>query len=718
MLSRPSPKRIWTPTGINVYKKVYDKSDEKLIDHIKETSLKRYGQPAKDEQVEAVFNLVQGRNTFLLAGTGFGKSRIAEIYYKMIPVKSRAVVLVLNPLDSLGDNQVLEKHQAGFTAINLTKLTFNPEVAQDIMDGVYQFVYLSPEIFLNNKLFERCYFSTDFQNRLALIVVDEAHMIYIWGLVESSTSKTSTSAHFRFEDYGIFRPSYGKLGAQLLFRNDKPILLLSATCRPVAVDAIKRSLKLNDDSVDIIRAELTRPEIRIIRVTMEKSLASSLDVIKLFPSHQHVADADMVPALIYSGSCNRTLTVMDVIGMARETPGAASIPNGGCVRRFHSCTGDDDKVSCAEDFAAGNFPLISCTMALGLGQNWKRVRMVAHMGRGDPANVCQMIGRCGRDGKAGLAVMFVEKTRRGGKNTVDKFSQGHPQTDLDRMDAMAITPLCLRVAFSVDNLFGYVPLMADDEAYLNERAREESMGMPKCNCSNCAPEAGRLVMEGLVFANKSNFDDIINDAFVPPISYGLKHKYPKKPSMVKKRKFTEDDEEEIDCFAARLLSDLYLFYDTEVSPGGTILASDLFGKDECVSVLASLENISQVQDLRSVVGGECFVGEAQWLFNWITEFKLKPQTMNTPAGTLTKAIKKPRNTGKASAQAVSTIPDGVRQAPAPRPPTKRALAQAESRRKSLERQAAKKREDEIKEIRRNQIAMIMSQTLADHSTNH
>ncbi|KAA1065281.1 ATP-dependent DNA helicase sgs1 [Puccinia graminis f. sp. tritici] len=74
----PTRKRIWTPTGINIYQEVYKMTDEKLKAHIAETSLKSYGQCAKDLQVDAVFNLVQGRNTFLLAGTGFGKSRCGK----------------------------------------------------------------------------------------------------------------------------------------------------------------------------------------------------------------------------------------------------------------------------------------------------------------------------------------------------------------------------------------------------------------------------------------------------------------------------------------------------------------------------------------------------------------------------------------------------------------------------------------------------------------
>lgn len=62
----------------------------------------------KDLQVQAVVNLIKKRNTFLLAGTGYGKTRIAELLYKCFTSASNAIVLVLNPLDALGDNQVFK----------------------------------------------------------------------------------------------------------------------------------------------------------------------------------------------------------------------------------------------------------------------------------------------------------------------------------------------------------------------------------------------------------------------------------------------------------------------------------------------------------------------------------------------------------------------------------------------------------------------------------
>jgi hypothetical protein len=93
-------------------------------------------------------------------------------------------VLTLNPLNTLSNNQVEEKIEAGFTAINLNKLNFNQRTANEIADGNYQFIYMSPEIFLNNKIWDDVYFSLALQNRLSLVVIDEAHMIYIWGLVK------------------------------------------------------------------------------------------------------------------------------------------------------------------------------------------------------------------------------------------------------------------------------------------------------------------------------------------------------------------------------------------------------------------------------------------------------------------------------------------------------------------------------------------------------
>ncbi|OAV97620.1 hypothetical protein PTTG_01926 [Puccinia triticina 1-1 BBBD Race 1] len=218
-------------------------SREKLEEHIRTTNAKFYSEPLKPIQMETVVSLVRGKHTFTLAGTGFGKTRIGEVYYRLFPAYKKPIVIVLNPLDSLGDNQVLEKKAVNIKAVNLTKMNLTPEIEAQVIRGDFGFVYLSPEVLLNNGMFRRMFFDRKFQSKLVLTVIDEAHMVYVWGLVASGLGK-KISSHMKIQDRGIFRPSYGDLGARLLATYGVPILLLSATCRPVAIEKILNSLKM------------------------------------------------------------------------------------------------------------------------------------------------------------------------------------------------------------------------------------------------------------------------------------------------------------------------------------------------------------------------------------------------------------------------------------------------------------------------------------------
>ena len=103
------------------------------------------------------------------------------------------------------------------------------------------------------------------------------------------------------------------------------------------------------------------------------------------------------------------------------------------------------------DFVQGKFPVVSSTMALGLGHNWKGIPWVVQVGQGELAKILQIIGRCGHGGIIFLAILFVETSRRNGKNKIYQFDNQTFQSDKYRMDALAITDVCLRVAFSIEN---------------------------------------------------------------------------------------------------------------------------------------------------------------------------------------------------------------------------------------------------------------------------
>ncbi|KAA1115002.1 ATP-dependent DNA helicase sgs1 [Puccinia graminis f. sp. tritici] len=580
-IATPAIRAPYRTNGrIQLLAKIAEKKNQALKAAIGKLAQICYEQPAKDLQIEAVYHLANGSNTFVLAGTGFGKSQIPEIYHMLHPKPSNAVIVVLNPLDALGDNQVLEKISAGFTAINLTKLTFNEEEANKIVNGAYNFVYLSPEIFLNSALWDQVYFCANFQDRLALVVVDEAHIIYQWGLVESGSGKHKRNLLGRLEDLGIFRPSYGKLGGRLLTRNKKPILLMSATCRPTAVDAIKISLKLEDHNLKVVSSELTRPEIRIIRLPILTSITSCADLLDIFAPKAETPDSCVVPTLIYSGTRNRTKHVMKALDLARGTPGNSSRPNSSFVRRFHSCTGEKDKLKLVEDFASKKLPVISCTMALGMGQNWSRVRCVIQMGRSDPSAICQMIGRAGRDGRPGLAIVYVEPKRTGGKNSVDDFAGCDRQNDEDRMDALAITPPDM-----AQGLMNNIKKLREDN--IDEMIKQE-----------WPPQA-----ETTISVNKRKRGGAVPGS-------GLKLiKLSKPMQSILSNQLTE-------CFGK--------IYDMRYPRGSLFTAADLFGSPKVELIIKKFGKFEGIRGLRKVIGGEMIVGQTEALHKVIRDFIAGP----------------------------------------------------------------------------------------------
>ncbi|KNZ47458.1 uncharacterized protein VP01_637g11 [Puccinia sorghi] len=84
--------------------------------------------------------------------------------------------------------------------------------------------------------------------------------------------------------------------------------------------------------------------------------------------------------------------------------------------------------------------------------------MFFHVGCGNPAPIFQVICCCGQGGEARLAIMFVEETRKGGKKCIEDFTKHKILNKNDCMDVLDITEVCLRTAYSIKNMLGYVPL--------------------------------------------------------------------------------------------------------------------------------------------------------------------------------------------------------------------------------------------------------------------
>ncbi|EGG00264.1 uncharacterized protein MELLADRAFT_112029 [Melampsora larici-populina 98AG31] len=100
----------------------------------------KYKCPARPLQIDVVVSLLNKKTTFLIAGTGYGKSRIPELYRNLY---SDGIVLIICPLEALGDDQVLEKTSVNESAINLTSNSISKEAISDILNGKYHYVYVA-----------------------------------------------------------------------------------------------------------------------------------------------------------------------------------------------------------------------------------------------------------------------------------------------------------------------------------------------------------------------------------------------------------------------------------------------------------------------------------------------------------------------------------------------------------------------------------------------
>ncbi|POW05384.1 hypothetical protein PSTT_09733 [Puccinia striiformis] len=217
--------------------------------------------------------------------------------------------------------------------------------------------------------------------------------------------------------------------------------------------------------------------------------------------------------------------------------------------------------------------------------------------------------------------MFVEKNQQNGKNQVDQFTKGATQSNNDRMDALAITPMCLRIAFAMDNCHGYIPLWEDDPNYIEECQHGMREKMLKCCCSNCDEENSIKLIDNLLAASVSNFDSIVSDNFTVSKSYDLHSKYPKRHTGTRKRKILPDERLEMDKFKLSMIKELHAYYYTIFKQGGSLMPKHLFANEEAEAIVNSFQNITSVQKLQRVIGVEAFAGQREWLFKWIDEYK-------------------------------------------------------------------------------------------------
>lgn len=195
---------------------------------------------AKNEQVTCIRKLIYDRiDVILIAQTGFGKSLIMQVISILC---KNTTSLVFLPLNEIAKEQVQKVNQIGGNALLLNADVKDMDKAlENTRAGLYTHIFISPEL-ASTPSFRNLLKDPEFKKRLALVVVDEAHLVIQWGKK--------------------FRPEYAQLRyVRNLIGSLVPWFACSATLDPETLETVKKSLGFNNTNMHLEQTSISRREL-------------------------------------------------------------------------------------------------------------------------------------------------------------------------------------------------------------------------------------------------------------------------------------------------------------------------------------------------------------------------------------------------------------------------------------------------------------------------
>ncbi|MFK7900548.1 MAG: DNA helicase RecQ, partial [Cyclobacteriaceae bacterium] len=342
---------------------------------------------------EAVINrTLEGKDSMVIMPTGGGKSACYQVPALILD----GIALIVSPLIALMKDQVSHLQANGIKAEGLnSSLTTDEEARlfERLKSGDIKILYVSPERAVSTSFMSFLKTIT-----LAMIAIDEAHCVSIWG--------------------NDFRPEYAQIKSLINKFPDIPHVALTATADKATQQDIIQQLDLKD--AELFLSSFRRENIEVKVMPSQKRY----EVIK-----KHIASNRGEVGIIYCLSRKSTEQV------------AAKLNNDGFKAAFyHGAMPSDKREKIQTAFQRDDIQIICATIAFGMGIDKSNVRWVIHYNL--PKNIesyYQEIGRAGRDGVDSQAILFfsygdltVLRSFVTGSNTSEHFKNVQ-LAKLDRM---------------------------------------------------------------------------------------------------------------------------------------------------------------------------------------------------------------------------------------------------------------------------------------------
>lgn len=331
----------------------------------------------RPHQLEAINATLAGKDCFVLMPTGGGKSLCYQLPSVIHSGKTRGVTVVISPLLSLMEDQV--NH---LKALHVQAFYINGELSYDqrrfIMSALresqvekfIQVLYVTPEMLSKNQTMVDSLQHLHQRERLARIVIDEAHCVSQWG--------------------HDFRPDYKALGEVRRQFLGVPVMALTATATEnVKVDTIHN---LGIQGCEVFAQSFNRPnlyyEVRS-KGKREDILQNIADLIK-----KHYRGQSGIVYCLSRKKCE---------ALAQQLREKHNIS----AQHYHAGMEPAQKSETQREWQSGKYKVIVATIAFGMGIDKPDVRFVVH--HSIPKSLegyYQETGRAGRDGKRSGCYLF------------------------------------------------------------------------------------------------------------------------------------------------------------------------------------------------------------------------------------------------------------------------------------------------------------------------
>lgn len=340
-----------------------------------------------DLQWQVIKSLLEGKRILFIEKTGFGKS----LCYQFPSTQFDGLTIVFTPLIALMRDQVRSLYEKGIKAAAINSNQDKEEnncIIEKARRNELDLLYIAPE-----RMENAAWISAAHEMKIAMIVIDEAHCISMWGQ--------------------NFRPNYRRIvNLVRLLPKNFPVLATTATATlRVQADIIEQA---GGDLIPV-RGQLLRPNIRLFVVNVQSEDEKFFWLAEYLPKLTKTG-------IIYTGTQANTDIYSNWLQFLKFNSAAYS-------GRLDAKT----RVRVESEFINNKYDCVVSTNALGMGIDKPDIRFIIHTQiPQSPIHYYQEIGRCGRDGKESFAILLFNKNEdselplsfiEGSKPSPDKYEK-------------------------------------------------------------------------------------------------------------------------------------------------------------------------------------------------------------------------------------------------------------------------------------------------------